>query len=90
MWSAGILLYEIIFKRHPFHQHSHCRQAMEQHLKDYTEVQFPFDNNDVSEQAKHLIYSLMHKNISGRFGASDALKHPWITRNLHDKLPLTS
>lgn len=89
MWSAGILMYEMILKKHPFSEHSHCRVAMESHLKDYSEVRFP-DKIQVSDQAKHLIYSLMHRSVSGRFGASDALKHPWITRNLGEKLPLTS
>ena len=61
---------------------------MENALKNYSEIKFP--NNNVSAQAKHLIISLCHKNISGRIGASDALKHPWITRNLEENLPLTS
>lgn len=62
---------------------------MEQCLKNFSEITFPA-TPVVSEQAKHLIYSLCHRNISGRFGASDCMKHPWVTRNLDEKLPLTS
>jgi len=54
---------------------------MVERLKNYTEIKFP-DVAGVSDQAKHLISSLLQKSISGRYCPSTALDHPWITRKL--------
>jgi serine/threonine protein kinase len=61
---------------------------MELRLKNYTEIEFP-SQPAVSPQAKHLISSLLQKQIAARFSPSQALNHPWITRKLDDSLPLT-
>ena len=88
MWAAGIITYQLIYGIHPLDESSYSRQEMEECLKNYTELKYP-TNVEVSVQAKHLISSLLQKSISGRFAPSAALNHPWITRKLNEKLPLT-
>ena len=39
--------------------------------------------------AKHLILKLLEPNPSWRYTGSQAIKHPWITRNKEDEVPLT-
>ena len=39
--------------------------------------------------AKHLILKLLEPNPCWRYTASQALKHPWITRNFNDIPPKT-
>ena len=39
--------------------------------------------------AKHLMHKLCEPNPSWRYSASIAIKHPWITRNPNDDIPLT-
>lgn len=45
--------------------------------------------NKVSPMAKHLILKLLEPNPSWRYNAAQAIKHPWITRNKKDEVPLT-
>lgn len=39
--------------------------------------------------AQHLLFKLLEPNPSWRYNAAQALKHPWITRNKNDEVPLT-
>ena len=39
--------------------------------------------------AQHLLSVLLQIEPQKRYTAVDILSHPWITRNLNDKLPLT-
>ena len=43
----------------------------------------------MSPEAKSLITRLLAKGISDRYRVGQALAHPWMTRNLDDKPPLT-
>ena len=45
--------------------------------------------NKISYMAKHLMHKLCEPNPSWRYSASLAIKHPWITRNPNDDIPLT-
>lgn len=63
---------------------------METKLKAFNKIEFPQNSDHVSSRAKHLIHSLLSKSISGRYVPSKALSHPWITRKVNEKLPLTS
>lgn len=44
----------------------------------------------VSSLAKNLIIKLCHISQVERYDAKRALHHPWITRKLDDKIPLTA
>ena len=48
-----------------------------------------FEKYDLSPLAQSFIKRLLAKNISDRYRVVQALKHPWITRNLDDNAPLT-
>ena len=39
--------------------------------------------------AKHLNHKLCEANPSWRYSANLAMKHPWITRNPNEEIPLT-
>ena len=43
----------------------------------------------MSSQAQHLIAHLCQRSVNARFRASNALEHPWITRDLHKALPMS-
>ena len=45
--------------------------------------------NKLSFMAKHLNQKLCEVNPSWRYSANLAIKHPWITRNPNDEIPLT-
>jgi hypothetical protein len=45
--------------------------------------------NKVSPMAKHLILKLLEPNPSWRYTGAQAIKHPWITRNKNNDVPLT-
>jgi serine/threonine protein kinase len=45
--------------------------------------------NKISPMAQHLLFKLLEPNPSWRYNAAQALKHPWITRNKNDEVPLT-
>lgn len=61
------------------------------HLSEYF-IDYPNDSANIiipKRLAKHLLSSLLELDPSKRYTATMILSHPWITRNFHDKLPLT-
>ena len=40
MWAAGIIMYQLIFGKHPIHIHGETRSEMEAKLKNYSEISF--------------------------------------------------
>ncbi|GAB9466304.1 Serine/threonine protein kinase [Globisporangium polare] len=69
MFSAGVLLFEMVFGYAPFYPPSSCT---------YMPLEFPRDST-ASPQVKHLLSNLLHRDPVLRLTASQALGHPWIT-----------
>lgn len=48
-----------------------------------------FQKYEISPLAQSFIERLLARGISDRYRVAQTLQHPWITRNLTDKAPLT-
>lgn len=76
LWSLGVLVFMMLSGRVPFPGQS------DEDIQNRVKIgQFTFKNNrwkDVSTQAKDFICRLLVMNPDERFGAEQALKHPWI------------
>lgn len=69
MFSAGVLLFEMVFGYAPFYPPSSCT---------YMPLEFPRDST-ASPQVRHLLSNLLHRDPGLRLTASQALGHPWVT-----------
>lgn len=77
VWSIGVLLYEMLFGSPPFEEET------EFHTKERIKlVDLAFPEKGVSEEAKHLIRSLLRRNPHKRLPLSKVLSHPWIVRHM--------
>ena len=86
IWSIGILMFMLLNNgKHPFYIKGESRQTFQKKIKN-CKINF---YNKLSPMAKHLIFKLLEPNPSWRYNAVQACKHPWITRNKNDEVPLT-
>ena len=86
MWSIGVLMFILLNNgKHPFYVKGDNLKQISQKIKN-GKIEF-YDN--ISPMAKHLVKKLLEPNPSWRYTASQAIKHPWITRNKSDKPPVT-
>ena len=86
IWSIGILMFMLLNNgKHPFYQKGDTKEDFTKRIKE-GKINFI---NKVSYMAKNLINKLCEPNPSWRYSANLAIKHPWITRNPKDDIPLT-
>ena len=86
IWSIGILMFMLLNGgKHPFYQKNDKKEDFIQKIK-IGKLNFI---NKLSFMAKHLNKKLCEVNPSWRYSANLAMKHPWITRNPNDEIPLT-
>jgi serine/threonine protein kinase len=86
IWSIGILMFMLLNNgKHPFYVKGINKTDFSKKIEN-CKINF---YNKVSPMAKHLIFKLLEPNPSWRYTAAQALKHPWITRNKNDEVPLT-
>ena len=86
IWSIGILMFMLLNSgKHPFYIKGDDRKDFDKKIKS-CKINF---YNKVSPMAKHLILKLLEPNPSWRYTGAQAIKHPWITRNKEDEIPLT-
>ena len=86
IWSIGILMFILLNNgKHPFYIKGDNKKDF---VKKIMEGKINFYNK-VSPMAKHLILKLLEPNASWRYTGAQAIKHPWITRNKNDEVPLT-
>lgn len=78
VWSIGILLYEMLFGKPPFEESSEF--DTKERIK-CVDLVFPIETS-VSEEAKHLIRSLLRRNPSKRLPLAKVLSHPWIIHHV--------
>ena len=86
IWSIGILMYMLLNNgKHPFYN-KHDKKS--DFINKIRSCKLHFINK-MSYMAKNLNYKLCEPNPSWRYSANLAIKHPWITRNPKDEIPLT-
>ena len=86
IWSIGILMYMLLNDgKHPFFKKNDKKSDFIKKLKS-GKLYFI---NKISFMAKNLFFKLCEPNPSWRYSANLAMKHPWITRNPKDEIPLT-
>ena len=86
IWSIGILMFILLNKgKHPFYVKGDNRDKI---AKKIGEAKLNFYEK-ISPVAKHLLLKLLEPNPSWRYTASQAIKHPWITKNINDTPPVT-
>ena len=87
LWSIGILMYMLLNKNeHPFYHEGETEEDFINKIKTFKELKC---NNKISYMAMNLMKKLLEPDPIKRYKADDALKHPWITRNVKDKIPQT-
>ena len=87
IWSVGILMFMLLNKgEHPFYNEEDTQEIFLRNLKENKKKEF---NNKISYMAINLMNKLLEYDPIKRYKASDALKHPWITRNPEDNIPQT-
>ncbi|KAG1054715.1 hypothetical protein G6F43_003292 [Rhizopus delemar] len=80
MWSAGVLMYILLFGKHPFHHDERkiLYQIVRQNQESNT-FSFPSDDVHVSKDAKDLISSLLVNDPDLRLTVTQALNHSFFT-----------
>ena len=87
IWSIGIIMFKLLNKgEHPFYTQNDSNKIFLRNLKENKRKEF---NTKVSYLAINLVNKLLQHDPIKRYKANEALKHPWITRNLKDKIPET-
>ena len=87
IWSVGILMYMLLNKgEHPFYHKGDSKEDFINNLRSIKELK---SKCKISYMAMNLLKKLLEPDPIKRYKATDALKHPWITRNPDDKIPQT-
>ena len=85
LWGVGIIMYELLNNgQHPFYKAGMTKKELLKNIKNKN-IQYI---NNISPLANNLLQQLLQKDLSLRITSSLALKHPWITRNESDPIPL--
>ena len=86
IWSIGIILYQLLNKgQHPFFIKGITKRK--NYLQNIKKSKLKCNFN-VSKMGEDLLKKMLEIEPTIRISAKNALKHPWITRNLLDPIPL--
>ncbi|KAI4880663.1 hypothetical protein NFI96_013451 [Prochilodus magdalenae] len=86
MWSIGVICYILVSGLSPF-----MGDNDNETLANVTSATWDFEDeafDEISEQAKNFISSLLKKNMNARLTCSQCLEHPWLkqdTKNMEAK-----
>uniref|UniRef100_A0AAQ4QR63 Myosin, light chain kinase 5 n=1 Tax=Gasterosteus aculeatus aculeatus TaxID=481459 RepID=A0AAQ4QR63_GASAC len=75
MWSIGVICYILLSGESPFQGNNDAET-----LALVTAAEWEFDESfeEITDQAKHFISSLLHKDTRRRMSSEEALAHPWM------------
>jgi calcium/calmodulin-dependent protein kinase I len=85
IWSCGIIVYVLITRKHPL---TNSNETSASYILKLSNPQWQFPEN-FSEPARDLFLKLVKMAPLERYTASEALSHPWVSRQ-GTKPPLTS
>ena len=80
MWSAGVVLYAMLFGCVPF------KGSDTASLREQVNAGVYYINENISDKAKDLISRLLEINPTERISALDALNHPWLLESFDSKM----
>ncbi|XP_047027437.1 serine/threonine protein kinase OSK1-like isoform X1 [Helicoverpa zea] len=78
MWSVGVICYVLLSGLSPFMGETDIET-----MANVTVAKYDFDDeafNEISDDAKDFIQKLLVKDKESRPGATECLRHPWLTR----------
>lgn len=85
LWACGIIMYKMLTGKHPFYRDGDNEKSYINKIASQ-ELEIPIS---LSPLANSLFWRLCSKSLTDRYSANQAIKHPWITRNLNEEIPLT-
>ncbi|GIY11241.1 hypothetical protein CDAR_246092 [Caerostris darwini] len=89
MWSVGVICYVLLSGLSPFMGDNDTET-----FANITRGEMDFDDeafDEISDDAKDFISSLLVKNVRNRMSSEQCLKHPWLaTAGLSQKRPLST
>ena len=85
LWSIGVIIYQLLFKKLPFS--STNKYDLKQEKLRWTEVKLPENNNNpISEKCFDLINRLLQKDQNKRIGFEDYFNHKFFSEEHKKKL----
>lgn len=85
MWCMGLMIFKLLTNDHPFIK---SVENIREQILDFQRLDFS-EYPSISVEAQHLLNRMISKETSRRYSASEALRHPWITRRFEEPYPLT-
>jgi tousled-like kinase len=81
IWSAGIIMYQMLFGKRPFGEGASQRQIWNEKLivSQATKLEFP-QNPKASDEAKELIRKCLTVNVAERIDVNQLLRDPFLQR----------
>lgn len=79
LWSVGIIMYEVMFGKYPIAA-KNIFELMKA-LQTFTRINFP-NSPVISKEAKHLIVSLLTKQVESRISWESFFSHSWFSLKL--------
>jgi serine/threonine protein kinase len=86
IWACGIIMYILVTGNHPLYEITDTKETYIQKLNQ-PKWEFP---STLTSLAIHFFQNMCHLNYNKRYDAAIALRHPWITRNFNDPVPLAA
>ncbi|CAD8065716.1 unnamed protein product [Paramecium sonneborni] len=86
MWSCGIVFYMLLNQgQHPFYPRINTKKEF---INSFPNLKYEQPLH-ASPLARDLLQRLLQFDQDSRYTASQALVHPWITRQFHDPIPMS-
>ena len=76
LWSIGVILYEMIYRQHPYGKPMNILDLMDR-LNNRV-IEFP--ESDVSNECINLLKTLLKTSADGRINWDDFFNHPWFDK----------
>ena len=83
IWCCAVILYILLKGKHPIFKEGMSSEEYKLQLNHFIfpSLDDPLANNFIQRISQH--------SYADRYSANEALRHPWITRNKEDEIPLS-